>query len=153
MRALEGDLTWTFPAIKKQVDSLKIAGVIDIDKSKMKWSITMNPNCSTHIKNIFLHSLQQRVEGLFSVHEFSINKYFLGRVFGKSLDMDVVIIHNNAEKEILDQIKNELELIFGEYFIDTHKISLTTMSVSEREKRYRLADKFVLKILWTIEKK
>jgi hypothetical protein len=32
MRALESELEWTFPAIKKQVDSLKISGVIDIDK-------------------------------------------------------------------------------------------------------------------------
>jgi predicted transcriptional regulator len=32
MRALESELSWTFPAIKKQVDSLKIAGIIDINK-------------------------------------------------------------------------------------------------------------------------
>jgi len=32
MRALESELTWTFPAIKKQVDSLKLANVVDINK-------------------------------------------------------------------------------------------------------------------------
>ena len=32
MRALESELDWTFPAIKKQVDSLKLANVIDINK-------------------------------------------------------------------------------------------------------------------------
>jgi hypothetical protein len=32
MRALESELDWTFPAIKKQIDALTEAGVIDIDK-------------------------------------------------------------------------------------------------------------------------
>jgi hypothetical protein len=32
MRALESELEWTFPAIKKQVDSLLEAQVIDINK-------------------------------------------------------------------------------------------------------------------------
>jgi hypothetical protein len=32
MRALESELEWTFPAIKKQVDSLDEANVIDVNK-------------------------------------------------------------------------------------------------------------------------
>jgi hypothetical protein len=32
MRALESELEWTFPAIKKQVDSLKLSNAIDINK-------------------------------------------------------------------------------------------------------------------------
>jgi hypothetical protein len=32
MRALESELTRTFPAIKKQVDSLQEANVIDVNK-------------------------------------------------------------------------------------------------------------------------
>jgi hypothetical protein len=32
MRALESELEWTFPAIKKQVDSLDEAKVIDVNK-------------------------------------------------------------------------------------------------------------------------
>jgi hypothetical protein len=32
MRALEAELSWTFPAIKKQIDSLNEAEVIDVDK-------------------------------------------------------------------------------------------------------------------------
>jgi len=32
MRALEAELTRTFPAIKKQIDSLNEAEVIDVDK-------------------------------------------------------------------------------------------------------------------------
>jgi len=32
MRALESELEWTFPAIKKQVDALNEASVIDVNK-------------------------------------------------------------------------------------------------------------------------
>lgn len=32
MRALESELEWTFPAIKKQVDALEDAGVVDVNK-------------------------------------------------------------------------------------------------------------------------
>jgi hypothetical protein len=32
MRALESELEWTFPAIKKQIDSLNEAKVIDVNK-------------------------------------------------------------------------------------------------------------------------
>jgi hypothetical protein len=33
MRALESELDWTFPAIKKQVDSMKASNVVYIDKT------------------------------------------------------------------------------------------------------------------------
>lgn len=32
MRALESEIPWTFPAIKKQVDSLNESNVIDVNK-------------------------------------------------------------------------------------------------------------------------
>jgi predicted transcriptional regulator len=32
MRALESEISWTFPAIKKQVDSLHESNVIDVNK-------------------------------------------------------------------------------------------------------------------------
>jgi hypothetical protein len=32
MRALESELSWTFPAIKKQIDSLDEAQVINVNK-------------------------------------------------------------------------------------------------------------------------
>lgn len=150
MRALEGDLRWTFPAIKKQVDSLAQAGVLLVDKNKMKFSIILAPSIVPHIKNIFLHALQEELQGLSLMHEFSIGQYFFGKTFWKDLDMDLVLIHNNAEKPVLDQIKSEISDIFAKYFI--HTLSVTFMSTSEWQKRYRLADKFVLKILGTIDK-
>lgn len=149
LRALESDLTWTFPAIKKQVDSLAKAGVLEIDKEKMKWSITIDDSCMKYVKWIFVHSLKSKVEALFTVHEYSISQYYFWKVFGKDLEMDLVIVHNNAEKIILDQIKEEISTLFNWFFI--HSLSVTFMSISERQQRNRLADKFVLKILATVQ--
>ncbi|MBP6911571.1 hypothetical protein KBC03_08475, partial [Patescibacteria group bacterium] len=38
IRALEHEIPWTFPAIKKQVDSLEESDIVDIDKEGNKWS-------------------------------------------------------------------------------------------------------------------
>ena len=39
MRALESEIWWTFPAIKKQVDSLEESWVLDIQKEILKKNI------------------------------------------------------------------------------------------------------------------
>lgn len=145
LRALESDLSWTFPAIKKQVDSLMIAGLLDIDKSQMKRSICLREDSTNPIKAIFVHGLQRTLQDLFSDYEYSVYQYFFGKVFGRELPMDLVLIHQNTEKDILDVIKKEIREVFHDYFITT--LSVTCMSLSEWQKRYRLADKFVLQIL------
>lgn len=43
MRALETDLSWTFPAIKKQIDSLNEADILITDKTQQKRSIELSP--------------------------------------------------------------------------------------------------------------
>lgn len=44
IRALEHEIPWTFPAIKKQVDSLEESDIVDIDKEGNKWSIVIRPS-------------------------------------------------------------------------------------------------------------
>ena len=78
----------------------------------MKRAIEIDNACIPYIRSIFLHALKANVEELFVTHEFTIHKYFLGKVFGKNLDMDLVLIHNNAEKDILEQIKTEISQLF-----------------------------------------
>jgi hypothetical protein len=50
IRALEHVIPWTFPAIKKQVDSLEESEVVLIDKDASKWAITMHPAAAPHIR-------------------------------------------------------------------------------------------------------
>ncbi|MFA5747591.1 MAG: hypothetical protein WC872_00590 [Candidatus Absconditabacterales bacterium] len=148
MRALESELSWTFPAIKKQIDSLDEAQVINVNKDGQGRAITIKPEFHENIKNIFFCGLRNELIALFRTYEVMIDKYFFGKRFGIALDMDLVVIYKNCEKQQIDVIKENINEIFRKYFIET--VSVVFMSLEEREKRYRLADRFVLQIMRTL---
>lgn len=147
MRALESELEWTFPAIKKQVDSLKLSNTIDINKEWTGWSITISPEIWNLLKEIFYYGLKLELVDLFTTYEFMIEKYFFGKSFGINLDMDLVVIYKNLEKPQIDKIKESISDIFRWYFIEV--VNVVFMSLDEWNKRYRLADRFVLDIMRT----
>jgi len=62
----------------------------------------------------------------------------------------MVVIHTIQDKGKLTILKEQISDIFRNYFIET--ISVIFMSADEWQKRYRLADKFVLTILRSINK-
>ena len=59
--------------------------------------------------------------------------------------MDLIIIYQNMEKPQIDELKSWISELFREFFIEN--ASIVFMSAEEREKRYRLADKFVLQVI------
>ena len=61
MRALEAEIGWTFPAIKKQVDALDEAGIITIDKDQNKWSIIMHEGVQKILRDLFLVGLKNYI--------------------------------------------------------------------------------------------
>lgn len=148
MRALENELEWTFPAIKKQVDALEQCFVVNVDKNDNKRSIVIDTNFYQPVRDIFLRALMHEITSLFS--EETVDQYYRGKCFGVWLDMDLVVIHHNLSKEEQAELKKKLWQVYRWYFIDM--VSLTFMSASERQTRYRLADKFVLTILREVEK-
>jgi len=150
MRALESELTRTFPAIKKQIDSLNIAQAIDIDKNSSKRAIRIKENFQPHIKGIFVYSLKSELESLFEEYSIMIDKYYFGKRFDNDLDMDLIVLYKNCEKDQTEKIKESINNIFSKYFIDI--VQVVFMSASEREKRYRLADRFVLNIIRWLQK-
>ncbi len=150
MRALESELEWTFPAIKKQVDSLSQAGVVDIDKEGQWWSISLKEDFFDKIRDIFFFGLKQSLTNLFETYDSVIEQYYFWKRFWINLDMDLVVIYKNAETDQIDKIKEEINLIFREYFIEI--VYVVFMSTEEREKRYRMADRFVLQIIRSIQK-
>ncbi len=81
---------------------------------------------------------------MFEQYTYMIDEYFLGHIFGRDLETDLVIIHKNVEKQTLDAIKEAIESLFRNYFIETAKVAF--MSIEEFQRRYRLADKFVLQL-------
>jgi Ser/Thr protein kinase RdoA (MazF antagonist) len=59
--------------------------------------------------------------------------------------MDIILIHQDMDKDNVQKIKDTIGDICKDYFID--QITITCMSLDEREKRQRLADRFVLNII------
>ena len=145
MRALESEIWWTFPAIKKQVDSLEESWVVEVQKETSGFSISIKKEYFDLFKQIFFTSLKSSLTKLFDEYSVMIDKYFLWKFFGVPLDMDIVIIYKNMEKPQIDSLKSSISDLFREFFIE--KISVVFMSAEEREKRYRLADKFVLQVI------
>lgn len=145
MRALEAELGWTFPAIKKQIDALAEAGVIDIIKDQIKWSITIDTEVHQVLKNIFLFALKKDIVKLLSEHEFIIKDHYLGKVFGFDIETDLVIVYQNCEKPLLDVLKEQISDLFRKYSIEL--VYVTFLSTWERQKRYQLADRFVLSVM------
>ena len=64
--------------------------------------------------------------------------------------MDLVVIYKNAEKPQIEMIKESINGIFRAYFIEI--VYVVFMSSEEWEKRYRMADRFVLQIIRTLQK-
>ena len=59
--------------------------------------------------------------------------------------MDLVVIYKNMEKPQIEKLKESISDIFRWYFIEV--VNVVFMSSDEWDKRYRLADRFVLDIL------
>ncbi len=145
MRALEAETGWTFPAIKKQISSLEETGIILIDKDQNKRSITMDSEIQEVLKSLFLYSLKKDIVNLLGEYEFIIKNYYFWQTFWYDIPTDIVIIYQNCEKELLDVVKDRISEVFHRYCIENAYI--TFLSTGDRQKRYQLADKFVLSIL------
>ena len=145
MRALESEIWWTFPAIKKQIDSLEESGILDIQKENSGFSISIKKEYFDLFKEIFFTALKSNLTNIFETYSVMINKYFLWKIFWIPLDMDIVIIYQHMEKPQKKKKKNRIAELFREFFIEN--VSVVFMSTEEREKRYRLADKFVLQVI------
>jgi len=145
VRAFESELSWSFPAIKKQIDSLEEAGVVDITKHSSKWSIYLTEWLWEYIRNLLIYSLKTDLGAYFDQYEMMLRHAFWGKMFGVSVDMDLVLIYTPEAQMHLDKIKEDINEIFRDYLIEM--VSVVFMSQSDFEKRYRLADRFVLTLM------
>ena len=145
MRALETDLWWTFPAIKKQVDVLEEAQLISILKESTGRSISLRSEFWSLLKELFFLALKQQLIDKFQEQGERILQYFWGDKFGKPIGMDIILIYDEEKKWNIDALKTAIGEIFREYRIES--VSVVFMGADEREKRYRLADRFVLQVM------
>ena len=142
MRALETDMGWTFPAIKKQIDILEEADIVQVEKTDMKRSITLKTDFGDIMKSLFLLSLKTDIKKIFESYPSMVDRCFFGHIFGADVQLDLAIIHNWLSQEHLDQIKNDIWINCKEYFIDN--ISLLFMTTKDFENRSRVWDRFVI---------
>jgi len=150
IRALETELEWSFPAIKKQVDSLLEAEIVTIDKDNNKWSICISADIYELIRKIFTQSIEFALNREFTKYDTIIEKYYLWKFFGNPImnnaqDIDIVVIYKHLWKDFIERIKIDIAEIFKNNFIND--ISMVFMSNDDFQRRYRLSDKFVLSIL------
>ena len=147
IRAFESELERSFPAIKKQIDQLEDAGVIAIEKEQSKRSISLTPGLGQYIKELLLYMIQIDLEEYFGKHSMMLKKRYFGNIFGAKIDVDLVIIYHPVATEHLPKIKEDIDRLFDSYLIRSDQNKLVIMSTSEFDKRYRLADKFVLELM------
>lgn len=148
IRAFESELERSFPAIKKQIDQLEDAWVIEIEKDNTKWwSISLTPGLWQHIKQLLLYMIKIELEEYFQSHELLIKKRYFGQLFWAKLDVDIVIIYDVHATDHLQKIKDDVARLFDWYLLRSDYNKLVLMSLSEFDKRYRLADKFVLQLM------
>lgn len=145
MRALETELGWTFPAIKKQVDSLEEAEIISVIKEQTGRSISLKSTFEPILKELFFLALQSELGKHFEANKSRIETYYRGDKFGKPIGMDIIIIYHEHQKEAMEELKKLISEIFRAYRIES--VSVVFMSSEDREKRYRLADRFVLQVM------
>lgn len=150
MRAFEHELQRSFPAIKKQIDLLEEAGVVTIDKQDAKWSVTLDPVVEEDIKRLLVWSLKYDLRCYFTEQEFLLSRHFFGKLFGNPLDQDLVLIYEADAVDFLSKIKEDINEVFRSYLIEA--VSIVLMSASDFDKRYRLADKFVLSLIRNVKK-
>jgi len=147
IRALENDLPWSFPAIKKQIDSLEKSKVILIDKNWSSWSIKLSPNSKKIISELIFFYLKMDIESLLKKYENFIYRFFYWKLFGNDIenDVDLVIIYADKKDDIKKSIKFDLDKIFSNYFVKV--VNITFMYKDEFEHRLRFSDKFVLRLI------
>jgi DNA-binding MarR family transcriptional regulator len=145
VRAFEAELQWSFPAIKKQIDSLEEAGVVTIIKNSNKRSIFLTDGLGEYMRNLLIYSLKTDLSDYFAQYEMMLRHAFRGKMFGVEVDMDLVLIYTPEAQLHLEKIKSDINDIFRTYLIEM--VSVVFMSQSDFEKRYRLADRFVLTLM------
>lgn len=145
MRAFEHELEFSFPAIKKQIDQMEEGGILEIEKDPGKYAVSLHPGVYPHLKALFLYTLKSDLKSYFSSQDFLIKKFFWWKLFGNEFEQDLVLIYTPGFEAHTDQIKRDLNDMFKSFMI-IH-VNVVFMSESDFDKRYRMADKFVLSLM------
>ena len=145
-RELENHLNQSFPAIKKQVDNLELAGVVNKNKTGNRWQICIKSSVKPVIFKIFLFDMLNFLQDIKKSYHF-LDSYYVWDLFFLDLEekiwADLVFVYNEVEDIFLQDIKKQISEFFDTYFLD---IKIVFLKKSDYEKRLKFADKFVLRL-------
>jgi len=147
-RELESHLDQSFPAIKKQIDNLEKAGIIQKNKRGNRWQLEIKEDVKGFIENIFIFHIKSKIKEIHYQNSMFLNKYFLVDFFNKNpelpkIGVDLVFIHKEIEEPFLLDIKKQISDFLDSYFLD---LKISFMNEKDYEKRLKFADKFVIKL-------
>jgi len=147
-RELENNLAQSFPAIKKQIDNLEKAGIIEKNKLWNRWQLEVKKEVRAFVESIFIFHIKSKINDFHYQNSMFLNKYFLVDFFSKNTDLpeiwvDLVFIHKELEDTFLSDIKKQITDFLDSYFLD---LKISFMTEKDYEKRLKFADKFVIKL-------
>jgi len=143
-RELENRLEQSFPAIKKQIDNLAKAWVINKNKTWNRWQLEIDENIKPLLKNLFIFYIKTYITELQENNTF-IKRYFLVDFFNNKKDLwiDLVFIYSQVDEYFLDDFKKQISNFLDTYFLD---LKIVFMLNTDYEKRLKFADKFIIKL-------
>jgi len=145
-RELERHIQESFPAIKKQIDNLYDAWIIEKNKTWNRWQLEIKKWVNPLIYNIFIYNIKRYLKGIWKT-TFFIKKVFLADFFLSSIDkqlwIDIVFVHRIVDDAFLEDVKKQIS-----NYLDTYYLDLTISFICEEnyQKRLRYADKFVINL-------
>ena len=145
-RELEKHIQQSFPAIKKQIDNLYNAWIIEKNKTWNRWQLEIKKEVKPLIYNIFIYGIKKYLKDIWET-TFFIKKIFLADFFLSSIDkqlwIDIVFIHKKVDDAFLMDIKKQISNYLDNYYLD---LNISFICEDNYQKRLKFADKFVINL-------
>lgn len=146
-RELESNIQQSFSAIKKQVDSLCEAGIIDKNKKWNRRQLAIKDDFKELIYSIFIYDIKNYFNELAKTNSYFLKKYFLLDFFSYNNDVslwtDIVFVYKDVNDKFLEDIKKQISSFLDLYYFD---LKISFMEETNYQKRLRFADKFIIKL-------
>lgn len=146
-RELESNINQSFPAIKKQIDNLNEAWIVEKNKKWNRWHLAIKSDIKPLIYNIFMYDIRMYFKSLWTKNSYFIKKYFLVDFFTPNVEiqmwLDIVFIHKQVEDQFLTDIKKQINDFLEDYYFD---LKISFMDEQNYRKRLQFADRFVINL-------